>query len=135
MFTKDTSSPAARGKPNTLSQRDLRLGKGPLTPTLSPPEVGCFRLRPLNSWPSFGYTRLGAARDLVGMEIMQVQLIDQRLLDLLVQDEEGIGLDLAALIAKRFRHVPVDVDRLAIPAVAGEVRNIVLAIEVLDAAQ
>ena len=32
----------------------------------------------------------------MGMKVMQAELVDQRLLDLLVQDEIAIGVDLAA---------------------------------------
>ena len=36
---------------------------------------------------------LGAGRDLMGVQIMQAELVDQRLLDLFVQDEKAVGLD------------------------------------------
>ena len=69
----------------------------------------------------------------MGVEVMQAELIDQRLLDLLVQDEKAIGVDLAAAEFEELRHVTVDIDRLAVEAVAGEVGNIVAAVEFLDA--
>ena len=68
---------------------------------------------------------LGAGRDLMGVEVMQAKLIDQRLLDLLMQDEKAIGVDLAAAEIEEFRHMTVDIDRLAVDAVAGEIGNIV----------
>src|SRR5207249_12099027 len=37
-----------------------------------------------------------------------VELIDQRLLHLLVQDEKAVGVDLAALVLEPFRHVAID---------------------------
>ena len=77
---------------------------------------------------------LGARRDLMRMEVMQVELIDQGFLDFLVQDQEAIGVDVPSAVAQRRRHVAVDVDRLAVPAVAGEVGDVVLAIEILDPA-
>ncbi len=77
---------------------------------------------------------LGAGRDLVCVQIVQVELIDQGLLDLLVQDEVAVGVHLAPRILKGGGHVAVDVDRLAVPAVAGEIGNVVLAVESLDPA-
>ena len=77
---------------------------------------------------------LGARGDLMGVQVMQVELIDQRLLHLLVQDEIAVGVDVAAVIAERRRHVTVDIDGLAVLAVAGEVGDVVLAIEALDPA-
>ena len=77
---------------------------------------------------------LGAGGDLVGMQIMQVELVDQRLLHLLMQDEKAVGVDLAAAIAPRRRHVPVDIDGLAVVAVAGEVGHVVPAIDLPGAA-
>ncbi len=77
---------------------------------------------------------LGARGDLMGVQVVQVELIDQRLLHLLVQDEVAVGVDVAAVIAERRRHVAVDVDDLAVVAVAGEIGDVVLAIEVLDPA-
>ena len=64
---------------------------------------------------------LGAGRDLMGVQIVQAELIDQRLLDFFVEDEKAIGLDRAATKFERPRHVPVDIDRLAVEAVAGRV--------------
>ena len=39
---------------------------------------------------------LGARRDLMGMQVMQAELVDQRLLHLLMEDEEAVGVDGAA---------------------------------------
>src|SRR5208283_1266544 len=72
---------------------------------------------------------LRARRDLMGVEIMQPELNDQRLLHLLVQDEVAVGLDRAAAELEGSRHVAVDVDGLAVLAVAREVGNVVLAVE------
>src|SRR5580698_6875750 len=84
--------------------------------------------------PGRAYRRLlGARGDLMGMKVMQAELIDQRLLDLLMQDEKAIGVDLAAAEFEELRHVTIDIDRLAVEAVAGEVGNIVAAVEILDA--
>ena len=77
---------------------------------------------------------LGAGGDLVGVQVMQAELVDQRLLDLLVQDQKSIGVDLAAAKRHRARHVAVDIDGLAVVAVAGEIGDVVLAVEVLDPA-
>ena len=65
---------------------------------------------------------LGAGRDLMSVQIVQAELIDQRLLDFFVEDEKAIGLDRAATKFERPRHVPVDIDRLAVEAVAGQIR-------------
>src|SRR5690349_15364518 len=67
----------------------------------------------------------------MGVQIVQAKLIDQRLLHLLVQDEVAVGVDVAAAIAHRLRHVPVDVDDLAIAAVAREIWNVVLPVDCL----
>src|ERR1700692_4835400 len=69
----------------------------------------------------------------MGVEVVQAELVDQCLLDLLMQDEKAIGVDLAAAEFEELRHVTVDVDRLAVEAVAGEIGNIVAAVEFLDA--
>ena len=75
---------------------------------------------------------LGAGRDLMSVQIVQAELIDQRLLDFFVEDEKAIGLDGAATKFERPRHVPVDIDRLAVEAVAGQIGNVVLAVEFPD---
>jgi hypothetical protein len=64
---------------------------------------------------------LRPCRNLMGMQIMQTKLIDQRLLDLLVEDKKAVRLDHAAAELERFWHVPVDVNRPAIQTVAGEI--------------
>jgi hypothetical protein len=66
------------------------------------------------------------------MQVMQAELIDQGLLDFLMQDEKAVGLDAAAAQPKRARHVAVDIDRLAVEAIASEIRNIVRAVELSD---
>ena len=76
----------------------------------------------------------GARCDLVRVEIAQPEVIHQRFLDRLVQDEKGIGLDPAPAKCERLRHMPIDVDGLATLAVAGEIGNVVLTIELLDLA-
>ena len=74
----------------------------------------------------------GTRRNLVGMQIMQPKLIDQRLLDLFVQDKKTVGVDRAAFEFERCRHVAIDVDRLTVEAIAGKIRNVVLAIKLLS---
>jgi len=77
---------------------------------------------------------LGTGGDLMGMQIVQVELLDQRLLHLFMQDQVTIGIDIAAVITERRRHVTIDIDGLAVLAVAGEVGNVVFAIEYLGSA-
>jgi len=62
---------------------------------------------------------------------MQPELIDQCLLDLLVQDKKTVGVDGAAFEFERCRHVAIDVDRLTVEAIAGKIRNVMLAIKLL----
>src|SRR4029077_6051124 len=45
--------------------------------------------------------------------------------DLLVKNEKTVGVDRAPLKFERSRHMPVDVDGLAVLAVAGEIGNVV----------
>ena len=71
----------------------------------------------------------GTRRNLVRMQIMQPKLIDQRLLDLFVQDKKTVGVDRAAFEFERCWHVAIDVDRLTVEAIAGKIRNVVLAIK------
>ena len=68
----------------------------------------------------------------MGVQVMQAELVDQRLLDLLVQNQETIGINFAAAKLHRARHVAVDIDGLAVVAVAGEIGDVVFAIECLD---
>ena len=77
---------------------------------------------------------LGPGGDLMSMQVMQVELIDQRLLDLLMQDEKAVGVDLAPAEFHRLGHVPIDIDRLSVLAVAGQIGDVVGAIELLDPA-
>ncbi len=77
----------------------------------------------------------GPRRDLMGVQVMQVQLIDQRLLDLFMEQQKAIGIDLAALVFHLARQMTIDVDRLAVLGIAGHIRNVVLAIELLDPAR
>src|SRR6202048_1987452 len=65
---------------------------------------------------------LGAAGNLVGVQIVQVELIDKHLLDLLVQDQEAVSVDLASAKFHGARHVAVDIDGFAVIAVAGKIR-------------
>ena len=69
------------------------------------------------------------------VQIVQVELVDQGLFHLLVQDEKAVGLDRAPTHFERARHVTVNVDGLTILAVAGEIWNVVFAIELLHPAQ
>ena len=41
---------------------------------------------------------LGAGGDLMRVQIVQIELVDQGLLDLLMQDEEAVGIDIAAVV-------------------------------------
>ena len=51
-----------------------------------------------------GVDRLGrllrSRGDLMGVQIVEIQLIDQRLLDFLMQQQEPVGVDLAALVLR-----------------------------------
>jgi hypothetical protein len=67
------------------------------------------------------------------MQIVKTELIDQRLFDFFMEDEKPVGLDGAATEFERVRHVAIDIDRLAVKAVAGEIWNVVLAIQLFDA--
>jgi ABC-type uncharacterized transport system ATPase subunit len=67
----------------------------------------------------------------MGVQIVQVETVDQGLLHLFVQDQVTVGVDISAVITERRRHVTVDIDGLAVLAVAGEVRDVVFAIECL----
>jgi len=69
------------------------------------------------------------------MKVMQAKLVDQGLFDFLVHDQVAVDLDLAALVGHRARQMPVDIDRLAVDAVAGEVRYVVGPVEFLDPPQ
>src|SRR5690348_17326725 len=66
---------------------------------------------------------------------MQAELVDQRLLDFLVHDQESVDFDGVPAIFEMGRQMAVDVDRLAIHAVAREVGDVVAAVELLHAAQ
>jgi len=81
---------------------------------------------PFEASSAHGYL-FGTRRNLVGMQIVQPELIDQCLLDLLVQDKKTVGVNLAAFEFERCRHVAIDVDRLTVEAIAGKIRNVVLA--------
>ena len=78
---------------------------------------------------------LGARRDLVRVLIVEIEMVDQRLLDLLVQQQIAVDRDVAAAIAERRRQMAVDVDAFAVEAVAGEIGNVVLAVDRTDAAR
>src|SRR6185437_10245501 len=88
---------------------------------------------PLDAGGAHG-SLLGAGRDLMGVQIMQSKLIDQRLFDFFMQDQKPVGLHGAAAELERFWHVPVDIDDFSVKAIAGEIGNVVLAIELFDAA-
>ena len=77
---------------------------------------------------------LGPRRDLVGVQIMKMELVDQGFFDLLVQDKVAVGIDLAPVIRHRLRHVTVDIDGLAINAVAGDIGDVVAPVDFLGAA-
>src|SRR5208282_946673 len=76
---------------------------------------------------------LGTRGNLMGVKIVQPELVDQRLLNLLMQDEVAIGVDRAPVEFEGLRHMTVDIDRLAVQAVAREIGNVVLAVELLYA--
>src|SRR5580704_16584115 len=67
------------------------------------------------------------------MQIMQAELIDERLLDFFMENEEAVGVDGTAAKLEELWHVAVDVNGLAVEAVAGEIGNIVLAVEIFHA--
>jgi hypothetical protein len=76
----------------------------------------------------------GACRNLVRMQVAQAELIYQGLFDRLMQNEEAIGIDPAGAKCERPRHMPIDVDRIAIAAISGEIRNVVPPVELFDLA-
>ncbi len=78
---------------------------------------------------------LGPSGDLVGMQVVQAELVDQGFFDLLMHDQIAVDLDLAALVRHHARQVPVDIDGLAIDAVAGQVRDVVGPVELLHSSQ
>src|SRR5262249_23817790 len=83
--------------------------------------------------PGSAHGRLfGARSNLVRMQIMQPELIDQRLFHLFMQDQEAIGIHVATFDLQSARHMAIDVDSLPVDAVTREVRDIVIAIELLD---
>jgi hypothetical protein len=59
------------------------------------------------------------------MQVAQAEVIYQGLFDRLMQNEEAIGIDPAGLKCEPFRHMPIDVDSLAIAAISGEIWNVV----------
>ena len=77
----------------------------------------------------------GTRRDLMSVQIMQPKLVDQGLFHLLMQDQEAIHLDDATPKGESFWQMTIDIDRLAVLAVACEIGDIVFAIELLDPAQ
>jgi hypothetical protein len=58
----------------------------------------------------------------MGVKIIQGQLIEQRLFDRFMKDEESVRQDSPPLEIEGFRHVPVNIDLLAILAVSGNIR-------------
>ena len=79
--------------------------------------------------PGRAYRRLfGPRGDLMRMQIVQAELIDQRLFDFLVEDEKPVGFDDTPVEFERLRHVPIDIDYLAVEAVARQIGNVVLAV-------
>src|SRR5580658_5167303 len=70
----------------------------------------------------------------MGVLIMEVELIDQRLLDFFMQQEIAVDLNLAALVEEAARQMTVDIDPLAVGAVAREIGNVVRAVDSADAA-
>ena len=76
---------------------------------------------------------LGARRDLMGVLVMEIEMVDQRLLDLLVQQQIAVDRDVAAAVAEGRRQMAIDIDALAVAAVAGEIGNVVRAVDRADA--
>src|SRR5262249_18100763 len=76
---------------------------------------------------------LRAERDLMGVQIMEPKLVEERLLDDLMGREKAVGEDAASVENEGFRHVPVDIDRAPVPAVASEIGDVVSAVDLADA--
>src|SRR5215211_4719732 len=76
---------------------------------------------------------LAADRDLMRMQIVRAELVQERLLDDLMGEEEGRDIDALGPGAERTRKVAVDVDSTCIHAVAGNVRDIVAVVDFADA--
>src|SRR5271154_3064126 len=76
---------------------------------------------------------LGASRDLVSVLIVQRELVDQRLLDFFVQQQVAIDWNRTPLVEKSLGQVAVNIDALAVEAVAGEIGNVVAAVDAADA--
>jgi hypothetical protein len=72
---------------------------------------------------------LGAKGDLMGVLIVQAELVEEALFDRLVQDQEAIDLDAPAAAGERFGQMPVDVNGFAVAAIPGQIRDIVIAVE------
>jgi len=51
-----------------------------------------------------------------------------------MQNEEAIGIDPAGLKCEPLRHMPIDVDSLAIAAISGEIWNVVTPVELYNLA-
>src|SRR5437868_4979388 len=71
---------------------------------------------------------------LMRVKIMQPQLVEQRLLNDLMREEERLDAHRAHQPAKAARQMPIDKDRMSVYAVAGNVRDIIIAVDYADAA-
>ena len=59
-------------------------------------------------------------------------MVDQRLLNFLMQDEKPVSIYLLLLVLERPGHVTINVDRSAVLALAGEVRDVVGPVDLFD---
>ena len=67
------------------------------------------------------------------MQIMQSKLVEERLFDHLMGDQEAVGAHPSFADEKRARHVSINEHRAAVAAVAGEIRNVVAAVDTPEA--
>ena len=72
---------------------------------------------------------LSPQRYLVGMLVVEIELVDQGLLDCLVKHEVTICLNHEITELERRRKMTVDIDRPSIQAITGEVGNIMATIK------
>ncbi len=68
-------------------------------------------------------------RYLMGVEIMQVELINKCFFHRFVQDQVAVDCDLATLVVENLRQVAIDINRPAIQAVAGQIGDVVATVE------
>jgi hypothetical protein len=76
---------------------------------------------------------LNTGRNLMRMEVVEIELVDHRFLHFFMQDEEAVCFDCSALLFERRRHMAVDVNDRAVYVVACKVGNIVFAVEFFEA--